>query len=312
MDVTDAIDRPVIMFPNLIWGEVDNMEDFKRLQNKYSRRLHRKEDPFDYENLMHHLSTIFPGEDVSTAQIVKIGGMSNKNFRVNFEGKSYVLRVPGPGSEGMVERANEEFNADEGSRLGVNPETFYFNARTGVKLAAFIENAETLNSATIQRHDNMEKVAAIYQKIHGAHVRLRNEFNIFKEIDKYDILLEKVGAEMYEGWENVRLDVMSLEGYLNQLGVDLRPCHNDAVPENFLKAKDGTIYLIDWEYSGMNDPMADFAALFLESEFSDDSKDYFLKKYYDHLYVIPVQFITWVRTVKLKDALGFNMIIAYS
>ena len=280
MDVTDTIDRPVIMFPNLIWGEVDNMEDFKRLQNKYSRRLHRKEDPFDYENLMHHLSTIFPGKDVSSAQIVKIGGMSNKNFRVDYLGNSYVLRVPGNGSEGMVERDNEEFNANEGSRLGVNPETFYFNAKTGVKLAAFIENAETLNSATIQRHDNMKKVASIYQKIHGAHIRLRNEFNIFKEIDKYDSLLDNVGAEMYEGWERVRRDVMSLEGYLNQLGVDLRPCHNDAVPENFIKAVDGRIYLIDWEYSGMNDPMADFAALFLESDFSEENQDYVLNKYF--------------------------------
>lgn len=280
MDVTEALDRPVIMFSNLIWGEVDNKGDFQRLQNKYSRRLRRKEDPFDQENLRSHLSTIFSGQDLSSAQISKIGGMSNKNFRVDFNGKSYVLRVPGNGSEGMVERANEEFNASEGSRLGVNPETFYFNAQTGVKLAAYIDNAETLNSATIQRPDNMLKVARIYQQIHGAHIRLRNEFNIFKEIDKYDILIQQVGAVMYQGWIDFRREVMSLEAYLNQLGVELRPCHNDAVPENFIKATDGTIYLIDWEYSGMNDPMADFAALFLESDFTEENQNFILEKYF--------------------------------
>ena len=48
-------------------------------------------------------------------------GMSNKNFRVNFKGRSYVLRVPGNGSDGMVERSNEEFNALEGCKMGVNP-----------------------------------------------------------------------------------------------------------------------------------------------------------------------------------------------
>ena len=106
--------------------------------------------------------------------------MSNKNFRVNFEGKSYVLRVPGPGSEGMVERINEEFNALEGCRMGVNPEIRYFNAKTGVKLADFVENAETLNAGTIQRHDNLRKIADIYHKVHESHIRLKNEFNIFQ------------------------------------------------------------------------------------------------------------------------------------
>ena len=230
---------------------------------------------------MSHLSLIFPDEDVSDAVIKKIGGMSNKNFRVDYSGRSYVLRVPGNGSEGMVERSNEMFNSSEGSRLGVNPVTYYFNAKTGVKLTEYVAGAETLNSATIQRPDNMAKVADIYRKIHGAHVRLRNEFNIFKEIGKYEMLMQKACATMYDGWEDVLPAVMSLESRLNQLGVDLRPCHNDAVPENFIKSADGRLYLIDWEYSGMNDPMADLAALFLESGFTGENQDYVLNRYFD-------------------------------
>ena len=281
MDVTGPLDRPVIMFQNLIWGDVDCEEDFLHLKNDIYPRLRRRENPFDHDNLMMHLRDIFPNEDVSKAEIIQIGGMSNKNFQVNLNGKSYVLRVPGNGSEGMVERANEEFNAMEACKLGVNPTIRYFNAKTGVKLADFIKNAETLNAATIQRHDNMKKIAKIYQAVHGAHIRLKNEFNIFQEIEKYDILISKVGAKMYEGWEEVRPQVMALESYLNELGVELCPCHNDALYENFIKAADGTIYLIDWEYSGMNDPMADFAALFLEAGFTNENQDYMLIKYFD-------------------------------
>jgi thiamine kinase-like enzyme/choline kinase len=280
IDVTTPLERPFLFFKNLIWGDVDCLEDFKHMKEFTYRTLHRKEDPFDRENLQHYLTEIFPNKDISQAEIIQIGGMSNKNFRVNFEGKSYVLRVPGPGSEGMVERANEEFNALEGCRMGVNPEIKYFNAKTGIKLAEFVENAETLNAGTIQRHENLRKVAEIYHKVHDSHVRLKNEFNIFQEIEKYDRLLQKVNAVMYEGWNEFKPLVMSLESRLNQIGVELCACHNDAVPENFIKAEDGTIYLIDWEYSGMNDPMADFAALFLESDFSEDSQDYFLRKYY--------------------------------
>ena len=281
MDVTEALDRPYIHFKNLIWGDVDCQEDFKKLENTIYRSLKRKENPFDEENLRNHLQTIFPKDNVSDAEITQIGGMSNKNFRVNLNGNSYVLRVPGNGSDGMVERTNEEFNAIEACKLGVNPAIRYFNPTNGIKLADYIENAETLNAATIQRHGNMRKIAEIYRKVHNSHIRLKNEFNIFQEIEKYERLITKAEAIMYDGWETIREQVMSLEQRLNALGVDLKPCHNDALYENFIKAPDGTIYLIDWEYSGMNDPMADFAALFIEANFNKENEDYILDKYFE-------------------------------
>ena len=314
MDVTKPLDRPFIFFKNLIWGDVDCPEDFKRLKEITYRTLRRKEDPFDKENLQQYLAEIFPGKDISQAEVIQIGGMSNKNFRVNFEGKSYVLRVPGSGSEGMVERSNEEFNAIEGCKMGVNPEIRYFNAKTGIKLADFVVNAETLNSATIKRHDNLKKIAEIYHKVHDSRVRLKNEFNLFQEIEKYDVLLEKCKGVMYEGWSSFKPQVKLLEERLNTIGVELCPCHNDAVPENFIKAEDGTIYLIDWEYSGMNDPMADFAALFLESDFTEEEQDYFLRKYYgdnvpesicEHILCYEILWDTlWAQWTVIKEAYG--------
>ena len=281
MDVTDALDRPYIHFKNVIWGDVDCNADFSILKNKIYRALQRKENPFDEENLRGYLRTIFPESDVESAVIEQIGGMSNKNFKVQIDEKKYVLRVPGNGSEGMVERLNEEFNASAASSLGVNPSIRYFHPTTGIKVADFIENAETLNAATIQRHDNMRKIVHIYKVIHNSHIRLKNEFNILNEIEKYNNLIENVNGKMYSGWEEVLSKVRKLEYHLNTLGVELKPCHNDALYENFIKASDGRIYLIDWEYSGMNDPMADVAALFLEAQFETENEDYFLDNYFD-------------------------------
>lgn len=281
MDVTTPLDRPYIRFKNLIWGDVDTIKDFLILDNKLYRRLRRKENPFDEENLLKYVRNIFPDRDLSDCEITQIGGMSNKNFLVTIKNQRFVLRVPGYGSEGMVERTNEEFNALQGCKLGINPAIRYFNPENGIKLADFIENAETLNMATIQRHDNMRKIADIYSTLHNSKIRLKNEFNIIKEIEKYDLLIERSGAVMYPGWETVRKEVMELELYLNDLGVELCACHNDAVPENFIKSEDGKIYLIDWEYSGMNDPYADLAALFLESDFTEDNIDYLLLHYFN-------------------------------
>lgn len=280
MEVTDTLDRPFIFFKNLIWGDVDTEEDYHRLQNSTWRALRRKEDPFDKDNLKQYLTIIFPGKDISTAEIEQIGGMSNKNFRINFLGNSYVLRVPGNGAEGMVERSNEAFNSQEGSNLGINPKVRFFDARSGIKLTDYILNAETLNSATIQRRDNMIKVVEIYSCLHNSHIRLKNEFHLFHEILKYQRLITKGHATMYPGWKKVQARIMALESRLNQLGVDVKPCHNDAVPENFIRSGDN-LYLIDWEYSGMNDPMADFAALFLESGFTQENESFVLSKYFN-------------------------------
>ena len=66
---------------------------------------------------------------------------------------------------------------------------------------------------------------------------------------------------------------------MNELDVKLVPCHNDMVAENFIKSGE-KIYLIDWEYGGMNDPMWDLAAYSLENELSEDQEELFLKLYF--------------------------------
>lgn len=228
-----------------------------------------------------NLREIFPDKDVATALIQRIGGMSNMNYKVTLDDECYVLRLPGIGAEGMVERANEEKNSIISGQLNINPPVLYFNAKTGVKLAAFVPNAETLNASTIQERENLLQIANIYKTLHKSRVRLRNGFNIFYEIEKYDLLIERAGAKMYGDDKTFRQRVMSLEDLLNGMGIDLCACHNDAVPENFIKSEDGKIFLIDWEYSGMNDPFADLAALFLESDFTESNIEFFLNEYYE-------------------------------
>ena len=230
--------------------------------------------------IIDYLQQIFAEAKPSDFVINRVGGMSNFNYKVQYREKSYVLRIPGNGAEGMVERENEELNSMLAQTMGIHPTIEYFNRKTGVKLVDYIENAETLNSISIQNKDNLQQIATIYRTLHNSRVRERNDFNIFHEIDKYNFLMEKTGAKMYDG-NGGYIQVIALEHRLNQMGVELKPCHNDGVPENFIKDANGKIYLIDWEYSGMNDPVAELAALFLESEFSKENKDIVLNHYYE-------------------------------
>lgn len=231
--------------------------------------------------IIDYLQQIFPDAAPTDFSIDRVGGMSNFNYKVLFGDKSYVLRIPGNGADGMVERENEELNSMLAQKMGIHPTIEYFNRKTGIKLVDYIENAETLNPTSVQEASNLEQIAAIYRTLHNSRVRERNDFNIFHEIDKYNFLMEKSGAKMYNSNRGGYSQVIVLEHRLNQMGVELKPCHNDGVPENFIKDANGKIYLIDWEYSGMNDPVAELAALFLESEFSKESQDIVLEHYFE-------------------------------
>lgn len=282
LDCTEKYERQYIKIPDLVWCEVDNAADFAYLKEVLYPKLCRKENPFDYQNIVFHLKTIFPEQDFESTLVVdQIGGMTNRNFKVSFDGNNYVLRIPGNGTEGMVERRNEEVNTFLTYRMGISPEILYFNENTGIKLTRFIDGAETLTPATIQRYEHIIQIADIFRTLHGSSVRLNNDFNVFREIISYEHLLDKAGAKMYDGYEKCRSQIFSLQERLNTLGVELKPCHNDLVAENFIKDIHGKIYLIDWEYSGMNDPMWDFAALFLESNFTETNRVLLLEHYFE-------------------------------
>lgn len=235
---------------------------------------------FTKDELVRFLKEIFPEEDLKSVSPVRIGGMSNFNYKVDVNNRSYVLRIPGHGSSGMVNRDIELYNSSIACDLGINPALLYFDVSSGIKLTEYIEDVVTLDKDSIQEDDNIVRVAEIMLKLHSCGKQQANRFDLLHEIDKYDRLIKDAGARMYDGWDSLKERIKDIGQKLAVNDTALRPCHNDLVPENFIQTKSGSIYLIDWEYSGMNDPAADIAALFLESEYSDSNLHKFLEYYY--------------------------------
>ena len=108
-----------------------------------------------------------------------------------------------------------------------------------------------------------------------------NEFNMFKELVKYEEILRKNEGKFFDDYAGVREKVMALEHELTRCNRVFVPSHNDLVSENFVKDTEGRIYLIDWEYSGINDDMWDLAALSLENEFSEDDIELMFRLYFN-------------------------------
>ena len=214
-------------------------------------------------------------EEEEVLSVEQLGGMTNQNYLVKTTDKQYIVKFFGKGTEKLIDRQNEKYNLELLEDLDLDVKNYLFDIESGIKVNEYIESAVTLDSTSIK--SKFEKIAPILQTIHASGKELRGEFAPFEEIRKYESLIE--GSIPYENYEAVRKDVFSLEKRLADLGVDRKSCHIDLVPENFIESPQGRLYLIDWEYSSMNDPMWDLAALFLESEFTKQEEDAFLSYY---------------------------------
>lgn len=214
-------------------------------------------------------------QEEEVLSVEQLGGMTNQNYLVKTTNKQYIVKFFGKGTEKLINRQDEKYNLELLKDLDLDVKNYLFDIEAGIKVNEYIESAITLDSMSIKT--KFDKIAPILQTIHASGKELRGEFAPFEEIKKYESLIEE--KIPYANYEAVREEVFSLEKRLADLGVDRKSCHIDLVPENFIESPQGRLYLIDWEYSSMNDPMWDLAALFLESEFTRQEEEDFLSHY---------------------------------
>ena len=214
-------------------------------------------------------------QEEEVLSVEQLGGMTNQNYLVKTTNKQYIVKFFGKGTEKLINRQDEKYNLELLKDLDLDVKNYLFDIEAGIKVNEYIESAITLDSRSIKT--KFDKIAPILQTIHASGKELRGEFAPFEEIKKYESLIEE--KIPYANYEVVREEVFSLEKRLADLGVDRKSCHIDLVPENFIESPQGRLYLIDWEYSSMNDPMWDLAALFLESEFTRQEEEAFLSHY---------------------------------
>ena len=214
-------------------------------------------------------------QEEEVLSVEQLGGMTNQNYLVKTTNKQYIVKFFGKGTEKLINRQDEKYNLELLKDLDLDVKNYLFDIEAGIKVNEYIESAITLDSTSIKT--KFDKIAPILQTIHASGKELRGEFAPFEEIKKYESLIEE--KIPYANYEAVRKEVFSLEKRLVDLGVDRKSCHIDLVPENFIESPQGRLYLIDWEYSSMNDPMWDLAALFLESEFTSQEEEAFLSHY---------------------------------
>ena len=180
------------------------------------------------------------------------GGMSNYTYVVECQGKKYTYRVPGKFAERFVDRVEEWENIQEVDRLGLNNVTEYVEIRSGEKLAEYVEG--TIMSTTDVVSYNALSVAAL-KKIHGSNLKFR-DYNAFGRLDTYQNYCLEMDYTFPQEYLDLRKKLEAIRD--TQTNVPKVPCHCDYQPPNLVINGD-KLYVLDWEFAGMNDPFYDIA-----------------------------------------------------
>ncbi len=241
--------------------------------------LVREIESVDIPKLKELMKMVF-GDD-EWKDIQRLGGMTNHSYKITRnDGEEYLVRIPGDGTEEMINRMDERKSTELACKLGIDSPLLYFGD-DGRKVMKFIHDPQEMNEDVMKRPENLKQAAAIFHKLHTCGEDTGVRFDVFEMADLYEKIIRDGGVAFYEDYENVKQTVMDIKAAVDATGVAPRvPCHNDSLMGNWVLDGDGKLYLIDWEYSGMNEAMWDLSCFSIEADYSPDNDDQLLEEYY--------------------------------
>lgn len=204
--------------------------------------------------------------DVKAAdKITRLGGLTNLVYRVDLGETSVIVRIPGEGTGDYIDRAVEANNARAAARAGVSPQVVFARPQTGLMITRRVPGIVTMTPDLFhRRHGAPARAGRALAKLHNSGETFEFRFELFSMIDSYLDILSTRNVELPDGYHQVVAGAGPVKEVLANADLPLAPCHCDPLCENFLD--DGKVmWIVDWEYSGMNDPLWDVGDLSVEA-----------------------------------------------
>lgn len=195
------------------------------------------------------------------------GGLTNSNFRVDVGGTPYFVRIPGASTELLaINRENEHYNSQAAHQAGVAPKVLYYLPEHCAMVLEFV-NARTMSKESLNKKGMPTRMAQAIKKLHAGS-RFLTDFNMFRLTDYYLQICNEREIPIPEGYPERMPTVTMIEQAMSVKPLPAVPCNNDLLAENYMD--DGRkLWLIDYEYSGNNDPTFELGNTCQEMEFSN-------------------------------------------
>ena len=195
------------------------------------------------------------------------GGLTNTNYKVEADRTPFFVRVPGTSTELLaIDRKNEYFNSKAAAAAGVGPKVLYYLPDYQAMVLEFIDG-RTMSRGSLNEPGMPARMAEAIKKLHAG-PRFLTDFNMFRLTEYYLGICRDRSLPMPQGYPDRMPVVARIENALSVQPLPTVPCNNDLLAENYID--DGrSLRLIDYEYSGNNDPCFELGNTCQEMQFSD-------------------------------------------
>ena len=266
----DTLEMDINRQPEHQIYEFENLEELRRFDPRYQNHSDN--------TALELVSQVFevPESEIHDIRCLK-SGMTNKSFLFQLQGRHYICRIPGPGTELLINRKEEAEVYRTIQPLHISEHIIYMNGDTGYKIAEYYEGAR---NSRADDWDDVAKCMELVQRLHNSGLTVAHEFNIRERIAFYEGLCAAHGGTRFEDYAEVRSHMNEL---MDQLDAMQRPrvlSHIDSVADNFLFLPDGSVRLIDWEYAGMCDPLIDLSMCAIYSYYDEAATERLMQIYF--------------------------------
>lgn len=219
--------------------------------------------------------------NATIADIIRLGGMTNHSYKVALsDGTELFVRIPGEGTEEIISRSDERKSTELGCRLHLDSDLYWFG-NDGTKVMRFIHNPQPMSEPVMRESSNIAQAAKIFKTLHTCGVDTGVRFEVFEMAALYEKIINENQVKLYSDYADVKQTVFDIKAEVDKNGIAKRvPCHNDSLIGNWVLDENNRLYLIDWEYSGMNEPMWDLSCLSIECDYTEDNDNELLTDYF--------------------------------
>lgn len=227
------------------------------------------------------IETICKALDVNQDEITDITvlkkGMTNRSFLFNCKGNRYIMRIPGEGTDMLINRREEAEVYRLINGTGICDDIAYIEPSNGYKITKFLDGARVCDPTD---RDDLVKCMKKLKEFHDMKLSVGHRFDIFEKIDFYESLW-KHDKSIYKDYEKTKKGVLLLKEFIDSQPKAECLTHIDAVPDNFLFTGD-EVRLIDWEYAAMQDPHVDIAMFCIYALYDRDQVEQLIDIYFDN------------------------------
>ena len=253
--------------------EINTYEQLRELDRD---SLHLRSEAIDT------ISNVFQVESNEIKNITVLKkGMTNRSFLFEIKEQKFIMRIPGEGTDQLINRAQEATVYQAISGCGLCDDPVYLNPVNGLKITKYLENTRTANP---RDDDDLKMCMAKLREFHSMHLLVPHIFDLFGQILFYE-KLRGTQESVYRDYQMAKKQVFSLSEYIKRQPKNMCLTHIDAVPDNFLfyTQPNGEIglQLTDWEYAGMQDPHLDLAMWCVYSYYDKSEVDHLIDLYFD-------------------------------